>query len=246
MAKVNPGDEPMKRSDVLRARRLIHFKPLGPDIVAQKWPRPRGTPKSDVQRAWVQRFSLLACMLKVPERISFETAQQQSAGTGWFWRDELTAAASGNLIRNGDAPRVTTPTVYVRRNASLTLSAGAITPVPWDTLVWDNNVFWAASPNPTRLVCRSSGLYMFGAGCNFTLPTATGGRTLRPLFNGATVLGGQAVTATNNVVPTLSTAWIYYFNEGEYMELTVISAQALPLTFAHMWLVAITPEGIIP
>jgi len=245
MAKIPDEVPQVTRAAVMKMRQRVVMKPHRGQTVVQKWPKKRGKPKGALQQAWVDRFSLVACFVKSPSTEEYDRARQWADGTGWFWRDVLTAAANGNLLVIPGQTKITTPTFYVGRDVVEPLAAGTAESVNFDGLEWDNNVFWNPISNPNRLTFFAPGLYLVGADGQFN-NTATDKRcSLFMRVNGTKDLPraeGQDI-ANNDI--GLQVASIWYFNAGDYLELRVLSTVACDLNSAHLWGVAITPEGLV-
>jgi len=256
VAKLSAPSTAVTRQDVLKVRRRALLKSHRGEIVVQKWPRPRHHTQSPLQQAWTDRFSCLARELKSPfpwmldDATGWAKGQEAKYGgpkgpTGWYYRDVLESAAYGKLIRFQGEVRVRTPTVKVTRTATQSLAANTETKLQPSAEVWDNNNFWSASVNPTRITFKSPGLYAVGAAIERT----TGGtsRSFIALKDQAgNVIAIQMVDGqTAPVWNSLSS--VYYFHANEYMEL---SAYLLTGTstwkILNLWAVAITPEALVP
>jgi len=245
VAKI-PGDAPVvTRASVMKSRKRVVMKPYKGRPVVQKWPRPRPANRSELQQAWIDRFSLLACFLKTPDPQEYDTARKWAEGTGWFWRDVLTAAANGNLIVIEGETKVTTPTAMVQRATNVNVVANTYLPIAFETEVWDNNVFWASSPNPTRIVCRSPGLYLCGATILYTADATNANRYAALRVNGTTMLPLGATPKNQNspVVVDLLLPW--YFHQNDYFEVLANSTANCAVDAVTAWVLAITPEAII-
>jgi len=188
MAKLPESVPVVTRAAVMRLRRRLMFKPHRGMVVAQKWPRKRGPNISPLQRAWVDRFSLLGCFLKNPDVGMYDAARDWAKGSGWYWRDVLTAAANGNLIEEEGEVKIVTPSCYITRVTNQALSAGILTPVSFTAETWDNNVFWSPTPNPTRVTVRAAGLYLLGCNAFFAAGAADAQRAMRLRINGADLM----------------------------------------------------------
>lgn len=214
--------------------------------MVQSWPRPRGRVKSARQQAWVDRFSLWACLTKSPDAQTYDQAKEWTKGSGWFWRDMLTAAMAGKLIEQEGETKIITPTCRYERIAVDALAANILEAVTWDTLAWDNNNFWTSSPNPTRVKFQSPGLYLLGAEVNFDNNATDGSRAASIRLNGTTNISNVRNQDIANQDVILQPSTIYYFHADEYIELMVLSTTASQVNNAKIWAVAITPETILP
>jgi len=245
VAKI-PFDVPqVTRAAVMKMRQRVVMKPNKGQTVVQKWPKKRGKPKSALQKAWVDRFSLVACINKSPAAQDLDAATDWAKGTGWFWRDVLTAAMNGNLFVVPGETKITTPTYYLQRTTVEALVANVQESVTLDTMTWDNNVFWNPLSNPTRIYFFAPGLYLIGMQGVFD-NTATDKRvSIWPRINGVTDLPRAEIQdiSNNDVAPWNTTIW--YFHAGDYMEVRVLSTVSCNLNQVTCWGVAITPEGLI-
>jgi len=230
----------------MKMRQRVVMKPHRGAIVVQKWPKKRGPFVSERQRAWIERFSLWACLVKSPDADSYNRANEWAKGTGWYWRDVLMAAMAGNLIEIVGETKITTPTVYLDRTSTLALAAGADVAVPMQVAQWDNNVFWASTPNPTRVVFKAPGLYIFGGRGNFANTSTDSQRRIWARLNGTTAFPSFTGQDIMNQPVLLGFLWVWYFHANDYIELICESSNANSLNNAQIWAVAITPEAIIP
>jgi len=230
----------------MKMRQRVVMKPHRGAIVVQKWPKKRGPFASERQRAWIERFSLWACLVKSPDADSYNRANEWAKGTGWYWRDVLMAAMAGNLIEIVGETKITTPTAYLQRTSALALAAGVESSVSMQSEVWDNNNFWTSSPNPTRMVFKSPGLYLFAGYGVFGATAGDANRALRFRLNGTDNFPFFVQQDIANTAARFGTPWLYYFHADDYIELRASSSNAVNLDSAIAWAVAITPEAIIP
>lgn len=87
----------------------------------------------------------------------------------------------------------------VTRNAALSVVTATVTPIPWDTVVEDDEGMWSAG-DPTKLFARRPGEFEFKAVLDWVANTASY-RELYLLKNGSVVYSHQvyqpsAVTST--------------------------------------------------
>lgn len=245
MAKLSSESPPPNRGDVMKMRQRAVVKPWKDMTVVQKWPKPRGKVRSARQQAWVDRFSLWACVTKSPDAQTYDQAKEWTEGSGWFWRDMMVAALAGNLIETEGETKITTPTAYLERTTNEALAAGVEEAISMTAFRWDNNLFWSLSPNPTRMVFKAPGLYLVGASAQFQANATDNHNFLRLAINGTTFLPyvtGQGIL-TQPVF--LNTVTIYYLHADDYIELRAGSSIAQTLNNAQLWTVAITPETIL-
>lgn len=245
MAIIPDNAGQVTRAAVMKFRQRVVMKPHRGQTIVQKWPRKRGKPKSSLQQAWVDRFSLIGCLMKSPDAQTYDQAKDWAKGTGWFWRDVLTAAANGNLLIEPGALKVTTPTFFVSMQTPEVLAANIVETLEFDAFTWDNNVFWTPAVSTTRLVFRSPGLYLIGAYGLFDNTATDKSVDIRFRLNGVTdfpIARAQDIT-NNDVTPQYITIW--YFHQNDYLELRASSTLIATVLGAQAWGVAITPEALI-
>ena len=99
--------------------------------------------------------------------------------------------------------------------------------------------------NKTRLTVRSDGLYLLGAEVEFA--SLTGGvRYVDLLVNSTDAIDRHSVPVSNSNAARLSSGTIWYFEEGDYIEVRAFANVAnCTAKLESFWIVAITPEGII-
>jgi len=254
LSGAGPGD--ITRPQVLRLRQRVSVKERNGTVVIAAWPKRRGPHLSRLQQAWVNRFKCLARAFKSPDPISLEVAEAwahsirvESAapigGSGWYYRDVMARAAYGKLISYQGEKRIVTPTVKATRTTDFSLGAGGDSPCPLTAIEWDNNQFWSATTNPTRLTVRAPGLYMIGA-----VVTRQTGNTARQYAyirqNGTVTVAVEPFEAFSSPMWTTLEALVYA-HADEWFDLRIFNTSGTS-TFrvVSFWMVAITPEGIIP
>jgi len=243
---VIPGDSPVvTRAAVMKMRQRVVMKPHMGSIVIQKWPRKRGKTKSTLQQAWIDRFSILGCFLKNPDSSTLDQAKDWAKGSGWFWRDVLTAAANGNLLIIPGEVKVTTPTFYLDRFTPIAVLANVYKPIPFEAAIWDNNVFWAASPTPSRVVVRAPGLYLIGGTLLYTATATDANRYARFKVNDDVNLPLVSLQDIANQPIAIQWSTIWYFHQDDYVELLANSTNNVTVSASTMWGVAITPEALL-
>jgi len=228
---------------VRRGSGLVVTKYRGLYVLRKATGRQRTRP-TPLRQAWINKFRCVARWSKTPDHFARAQAEEQAKGTGWFWRDVLSAAAAGVLIRYQDAIRVTTPTARVSRVAVLAVTHDRDQAVVPDTVEWDNNFFHDPDTNPSRLTCRSAGLYAIGA--YFYWPQfQTNARWNQIRKNGTEALAFDANRPGANwdVQSTLCT--IAYFDANDYVE-AVVNCQNTNanLYLRNFWILAVTPESL--
>jgi len=245
VAKLDAPASAFTRQDVLKVRGRVVLKEYRGKAIIQLWPRRRGKKKTPLQQAWVDRFSLLARALKAPQAQTLEQAQYWTKGTGWYYRDILEVAAAGKLIQYENEVRVTTPTVKATRLSNISLAGGAFAFVPMTAIVWDNNSFWNASLNPSRLTMRASGLYIVGA--TVALATANAGNMAAEIWQNTNTLLAATRIAKAGVNTYVTVMGVGYFHANDFIEVGIFnSANTTNYQVPNLWAVAITPEALIP
>ncbi|HEU4678790.1 MAG TPA: hypothetical protein VFS35_04665, partial [Terrimicrobiaceae bacterium] len=112
-------------------------------------------------------------------------------------------------------------------------------------LLWDNNVFWNASVNPTRITFRAPGLYLIAGNVQFA-GTATDKSTYcHFVVNGTTALPYFSFQDIANQNIAGGQVHIYYFHKNDYIELFIGTTSAVTLQDLAIWTVAITPEQLL-
>jgi len=256
------------RKQVLKSRRRIHFRQDAEGrLIAQAWPRKRGRPTSELQQAWVDRFSRDAELSKFADPWTRQQAECLANNTGWYWRDVLTSGMNGKLwfyeggagirsqvgilhrqtpeIQHYGAPHITTPTAAVKNDTPVALTANIEKYLDGATLLWDNNTFWSPTSNPSRLTVRASGLYVIGAYVGYTI-TGSGYRRAILRLNRTLTIGVQstAVNATAEQFANVFTVWP--MEAGDYVEVVAFTASAsVQAILRHFFILAMTPESVI-
>jgi len=244
--KTESAPEDWTRKDVLRLRGRLLAKTHRGRVVVQKWPRRRGRNQSQLQKAWTDAFADRARVLKDPPGPVLEAAQALAAGSGWYYRDVLETASYGKLITDGDEYRVTTPTCAFFQPTSTVLPQNVATPLPTSMQYWDNNAFRDLA-NPTRIVCKSAGLYLITAVVNWTTLVGTTAHQQRLRVNNATTICEIDTPGTTILPYRQNLQAIWYFHANDYVETYVqknnINNQVRLDLFQ---VVGITPEALIP
>jgi len=230
----------------MRMRRRVMAATWKGKVIAKKWPRARGKPKSKNQIAWVNRFSQMACISALADARARNYADGISKGTLWFWRDLVTKAMLGQFLRSEGEQRVTTPTAMVQRLAPVSIGPSSDTIVTPDTELWDTNNFWNPMAPTEYLTARSAGLYLVGINLQWATST-TGQRTLRLAINGVNYEAvTQAGQASTNVFQNVIT--ICYLHAGDLLRCSVRqnSSAGINVILNHFFIMGISPETIIP
>jgi len=245
VAKIVPNGDGLTRGDVLRARRLVHYRQTRGQLYAAKWPRKRGPATSVMQRAWIDQFTQLAKATKSAPGIEHDNAEMWTSGMGVYWRDIIHSAATGKLILSPGGMRVTTPTVMLQRLTNQAVAANTVVPISLVSKLWDNYTFWGMTVNPTRLTFKESGLYLFGASVIFTGANNSNGRALGYRVNGTDYKAPIGFAPANAISKEITTSSLWFFNSGDYLEVFVYSGSTETVQCTAFWAVAITPEAVV-
>jgi len=257
MAKLNSIQKAVQRSDVLKSRRRAVLRESRGQLIMQAWPRERGPQKTELQQAWVNRFSCLARALKspFPQMLDDATGWAKStdstyAGSakpsGWYYRDVLERAAAGKLITYQEEPLIRTPTTQLYNTSFVACTNGPATTLTPTAERWDNNDFWRSTPNPTRMTFRSAGLYLIGCEIEYN-SIANGTRWAILRSNGTDVLVAQRVALTTAQPIRLTALSIAYFHRNDYLEAQAqVGVNGVTAQLDSFWCVAITPENLVP
>jgi len=229
--------------------------PRGSPVTLTSWkatpvlrarPRARGPVKSELQQAWIYSFIEAACLSKGPDPLAYDAANFWADDTGWYYRDVIERAMAGKLIYREGETHIRTPTVNVSRSSAETIPTSTFTDLSPNTKLWDTNSFWAPT-TPKILVVRSPGLYSFGYNVEWS-SNGTGTRYHRILLNGATPLLIETNQPSGSgYAGQFSASGLYYFHALDYITLNVHCAVAnQTCKVLNFWMLAITPEGLIP
>jgi len=256
------------RKDVLKSRRRIRFSSdVERRLIASGWPRKRGRPTSELQQAWVDRFSREAELSKFADPQTRQQAECLAKNTGWYWRDVLHSGMNGKLwyyeggaglksqvgilhrqtpeIQHYGAPRITTPTAAVKNDTPVALTANVEKYLDANALIWDNNTFWNSSSNPSRLTIRASGLYVVGGYVGF-ITTGSGYRRAILRVNRTTTIGVQSLAVNNAVEMFANMFTVWPFEAGDYVEVVAFTAStSVTAVLRHFFILAMTPEAVL-
>lgn len=192
-------------------------------------------------------FKKIARMSKTPIPEELDAAKALAYGTTWYYRDVIERALTGTLITYRKEPRVITPTVKVSRAATQNVTNATLTTVTPDTLYWDNNAFWNATVNPSRLTFRTAGLYLVLA----YIQWSTNGNSYRKLSfikNGSESIGDLISWPTSEGPTDQFALTMEYFHAGDYVEVKLHqnSGSTRTVTMPRFQALAITPEALVP
>ena len=91
--------------------------------------------------------------------------------------------------------------------------------IAWDTEEWDDDGFWAVSPNPARVTVPVDGTYHFQGYCAFGI-NATGTRQLWLEVNSTTTYNKVVVQAVpSSAVTAIFTGCDLALSAGDYVNL---------------------------
>lgn len=161
--------------DVLRLRGRVLVTSNRGRVHLQAWPRKRGKKATPNQLAWRQWFSTAARASKLAEPEQRDWLNEQTAGTGLYWRDVVEMAMRGKLIVERGQYRVSVPTAFVYSTAPQALTNGVFLNLTYNNFRWDTNSF-RPSASGGYLVCKTPGLYLALAQVDFTTTSGTGFR----------------------------------------------------------------------
>jgi len=203
--------------------------------------RPAKKKLSPINLAWMAKFGCLAKFSKKPDPHAFNLATAQTKDSGWYYRDMIHAAMSGNLFQDGMALKVMTPTARVKRIVAQAMTNGADTYMIPTAKDWDTNVFWSATVNPTRLTVRTPGLYLVGA--RMIWSATTGGiRYTEMRLNRTSPITKNSIPGSNASTIEQPLVSIWYFNAGDYFEMVGFANVAgVTCALGEFWIVGIDP-----
>lgn len=124
------------------------------------------------------------------------------------------------------------PRARVYRNGGLSVAASTDTLITWDVMHYDTDGMWDPN-NPTRLYCRTAGLYLIQAWCEW----ATSGGTTRQMrirINGGAKYDGGVNYAYDpgNGLPVNNASHISFpLDADDYIEMLVNQNSAGALAF---------------
>jgi len=266
MAKVT-HEKPVDRRQVVKARRLIHYKGYkGKPDYAQKWPKPRGPVKKPRPKAWVEHFVKWAHWSKQPDPCAVATSSTLAPTTGYWPRDIIHRAGNGKINhhrpnvplssplpylfmrppnkRYEGPPRVITPTTRLTRSGSQSRTAFVEADVIPNVKTWDNNTFWDSASHPERLTFRADGLYFIYANLQFTGGSNYG---VHAHFEdqAATWYGAQNGQNVGGWEAWIAPFFCYYFYAGQWVKLRAAAGANCNVNLKELVVMAITPETLI-
>ena len=117
---------------------------------------------------------------------------------------------------------------HIKRAASQAISDNAVTAISFDTETVDQNNFWAASPNPTRITFNRTGWFITTCWVNWATH-ASGLRYIDLYLNGATVIAYDRRAPISGSTMEFGVAATYYHTSGDYIELRTYQSTGGPL-----------------
>jgi len=247
VATLDTPDGGFPLSGVLKAKQRLHYKSYRGKIVAQKWPRRRGPPRSFLQGRWVEWFKQTAQASKTPYPEDMCNATQLANGTGWYYRDVLERAMRGKLLVYEGETKITTPTCFLTRSTAQNHTGAEYITIQPDTERWDNNDFWTPLTNPTRVTIRDAGLYILGGSLLMDGGSDTvRNPSVRLTLNGTTIFFEQH-QRDSSLQETAAWTTVWYFDAFDYFEVShalLMAAAASNVKLTSLWMVAITPESV--
>lgn len=260
--------KPLIARDRIRARGVLHFRSFKDQMLyVSTWPKRRGPPKSEIQKAWIQRFTEWAINSKQPDPCAVANAANLAPHTGFWPRDIIHYAGTGRFIydqgpnginpplpylflhppsqRYEGAPRVLTPTVNLKRTNKQDGIAGQFIQILPNEANWDNNNFWSSTLNPARITVRSRGAFAVLA--SVEMQAVAGGDAFLELRdkNGLRIAGAHD-NSNANFAGWLNIVTIVFAEAGDWYDLRAAGLpNGIDLTLRSWILVGITPESIL-
>jgi len=265
MAKVDKGDK-LTGGVLRRSKKRVYFRGDGSGgTVASAWPKRRGglNANSELQQAWIDHFKAGIGMAKLAggcTRAVAEGLADQPFSPNYFWRDAIMSAFNGKMINYaGDGTgtnarygpegpeqvfRVTTPTANVYNSANQNVLSGIETRLTANSIWWDNNAFWSASPTPARLTFKSKGLYLIGCTVVFPSGGSSAARRIRFIVNNAGIPYWNEVGNTSST-QRLELTGLWYLEAGDFLEILGQRGGGNgTIKLDSFWAVGIVPEMV--
>lgn len=243
--KTDDSMREVRPEDLRAARRMYIITSWKGRRYIRKWPKARGQPKSDGSRAWMDQFGCLGFLTKAPDPRLYDQSKKLALGTGFLPRDVIAAAANGHMFFSATGIKITTPTADVYRSTGQVFTANTENTLTPNSIYWDTNQFWDSVTNPTRLTCKSAGLYFLNTIIEWEAKAGDWAYFGRYRINGVDQVpmvcrgvagGGGAVQMP----------MIWYFEQGDYVEVRAYYNPTSRNTYLrHFQIVGITPETIV-
>ena len=115
------------------------------------------------------------------------------------------------------------PRCQVHRTSALAVTTSVTTYIPWQAEDFDqddNGGMWAVSPNPTRIIFQTAGLYAVSAEVQWQL--GTGERWLTMRDTGGAIIPGAHSVANGLIVTYQSMSIVREFAPSDYIEVGVL------------------------
>jgi len=126
------------------------------------------------------------------------------------------------------------PKVRVVRTTDVSLSAGTLTNISWESQTFDVGDMWAVG-SPTKVYFPTTGLYLVNLIVEFQNATTTGTYRFAGIFSsGNNQLAGSMIPIPDNGYPTLNVSLLYQFTGGDYCLAKVQSEEARNYTAAYL------------
>jgi len=214
----------------------------------RKWPKKRGTPKSEAVRAQNQIFADAMKVIKLADASQYDAAQKLVKNSGLYPRDIILSAmlkgfvvlhlADGRTIRPWDRTieEVNVQSTHVEKTSTQSVSAGATVQVQWQNPIIDDLGMFSAV-NPTRLtVPNNVSRIEVITGIQFTTLTS-GSRGAFIRKNGTTVVARAISIGGTNFGFSLDTGPLPVI-AGDYFEALAFSSVADTITLAPATFIA--------
>jgi len=234
----------VRPEDLRKARRIYIITSWKGRRYIRKWPKARGQPSSDGSRAWMDQFGCLGFLSKMPIAPVHDMSKRLALGTGFLPRDVIAAAANGHMFFSHTGVKILTPTVSAYRSTGQVFTANTVNVLTPNDTHWDNNQFWNSVTNPTRLTCKTSGLYLINALVGYEAKAAAPAVIVELRVNGVTIYSHTGVGVAGG--PTEQPAMlIWYFEQNDYLEIASYYNPTSRNTYLrYLQLVGITPEAV--
>jgi len=243
--KTDDSMREVRPEDLRAARRMYIITSWKGRRYIRKWPKARGQPKSDGSRAWMDQFGCLGFLTKAPDPRLYDLSKRLANGTGFLPRDVIAAAANGHMFFSATGIKITTPTADVYRSTGQIFTPNTVNKLTPNSVYWDTNQFWNSVTNPTRLTCKSSGLYFIHWGVEYEAKAGEWAYFTQLVLNGVDQAAevGRGVAGGGGYS---SGQLLWYFEQGDYMELKSYYNPTSRNTYLrHFQIVGITPETIV-
>lgn len=244
MATLDDPNAELTFKDATAHRRRVYFRNFRGRIVVSAWPKKRGRKQAPINEAWKEKFKGVSQAIKFTDPCAANLARTWTRNSGWYYRDMLSSMMFGTFIRYHGETKIKTPTASAYCSFATNVSSVGSTILPFDTTDWDNNAFWDAS-DPTKLQVRAAGLYLGAFTVSLSGNANDGNLSTRLLVNGVVVFDYIISTFFDGARNEPHT-FLWYFHENDVLQLEVAQSRTANDRIRQLWLVAITPETLIP